>query len=821
MKINSKWIAAGCFIAGLLPQTILAATPSETLAAPGLSQPVEIIKDHWGVSHIYAKNENDLFFAQGFNAARDRLFQMEMHRRRATGTMAEILGPSEIQRDIGARQFMYRGDLDKEMEVYHPHGRAILESFVKGINAYIDLTEKNPALLPPEFKMLGIKPGKWTPTDPLARLNSVGLGQANAELQTALAVKAVGAEKVKDLLYFQPANPDLTMDPAIDASLLNKSILDTYNAWLSSVKIKPEQLQPPYRGNPKTSQNVSEQLTRLAALDEALLPNSGTGTNPRADTGSNTWLVSGKLTMGGYPIVVGDPHREQESASLRYWVHLVAPGWNVIGGGEAMLPGVSIGHNEYGAWELTSFGTTTEDIYVYDTNPANPDQYKYKDGWETMKTVTETLPVKGQAAQRLQLKFTRHGPVVSEDKAHHKAYAIRAAYLEPGAAPYVSSLRMDQARNWDEFVDAASYARLPAENYIWGDREGHVGYQAVGITPLRPNWSALSPVPGDGRYEWAGFLPIKELPHILDPEKGYYNTSNDYQMPTGSIATSWPNPQALHYLWADPFRAQSVAEVLGSGRRFTVADMIELHNNDLSIPARSMVPLLRDVTITNPASQKAADRLLHWNFVLDKDSVEAGIYEMFQRHLIVNVRAAVVPSAARDVINVPMVRIVALVTAPDGSFGADSVAGRNAVLVKSLDQAVADLTKRFGPDMAKWNLGAYHYAKIMHPMGEALTPELEAKFNVGSSPRGGDAYTVSATGGNDNQTGGGSFKNIFDTENWDNSVGQNNPGQSGNPDDPHYKDLYALWSKGKYFPVFYSRSKIESVAEKTFNLMPQ
>ena len=822
MLNRKKLLAAGAVLAALLPFSARAALPpAEKLLAPGLTAPVEIIKDRWGISHIYAKNENDLFFAQGYNAARDRLFELEIFRRRSEGTMAEILGPKELPRDIGARQFKFRGDMDKELAMYHPHGRAIIESFIKGINAYIDQTEKNPALLSPEFQMLGIKPGKWTLASILGRLNSVGLGHANEELQIALAVHAVGADKVKDLEYFQPSNPDLTIDPAIDVSLMNRSILSTYNAWLSSVKITPDEVLPAYRGNQKTSRQISGHLTKLAQLDDAATPDTGTGTNNRADMGSNNWLVGGKLTMSGFPIVVGDPHRDQESPSLRYWVHLNAPGWNVIGGGEPMLPGVSIGHNDYGAWELTSFGTASEDIYVYDTNPANPNQYKYKDGWEAMKVISEDIPVKGRAAEHVDLKFTRHGPVVFEDKAHHKAYAIRTTYLEPGSAPYMSSLRMDQAKSWSEFVEACSYAQLPAENYIWGDRQGHVGYQAVGAAPLRPNWSGLVPVPGDGRYEWAGLLPIKQLPHIEDPEKGFYNTSNDYQVPTGNFATSWPDPKALHYTWADPFRAQSVAEVLSSGRRFTVADMIQLQNNDLSIPARSLVPLLRDVRFGNPASQAAAARLLHWNFVLDKDSVEAGIYEMFQRHLIENVRATVVPAAAKGDINVPMIRIVALVTAPDGSFGPDSVSGRNAVLVKSLDEAVADLSKRFGPDMNKWNLGAYHYAKIMHPMGGAVTPELEAKFDVGSMPRGGDAYTITATGGGDNQLGGGSFKNIFDTENWDNSVGLSNPGQSGDVRDPHYRDLYPLWADGKYFPVFYSRAKIESVAEKDFLLTPQ
>jgi penicillin amidase len=286
------------------------------------------------------------------------------------------------------------------------------------------------------------------------------------------------------------------------------------------------------------------------------------------------------------------------------------------------------------------------------------------------------------------------------------------------------------------------------------------------------------------------------------------------------METSWPNPDALHYSWTDSFRAQVENEALASGKKFSVADMMQLQNSNYSIPARRMVPLLRDIPISNPASNAAAQRLLHWDFVLDKDSVEAGIYEMFQRHLIENMRATMVPAAARGSIQVPMTRVVDLVTAPDGSFGSDPLAGRDAVLVKSLDQAVEDLTKRFGADMSKWNLGAYHYARILHPMGSAVTTELEDKFDVGRIPRGGDAYTVTATGGGDNQTAGGSFKNVFDTENWDNSVGMDNPGQSGDPNDPHYRDLYPLWATGRYFPVFFSRAKIESVAESDFMLTP-
>ena len=798
--------AAVAILLAMLPVAAMAQTPSEKLALPGLTQPVEIIKDRWGISHIYARNENDLFFAQGYNAARDRLFQLELWRRQATGTVAEILGPRELKRDIGNRLFQYRGDMKQELGWYHPHSTAIVDAFVGGVNAYIAETERNPALLTPEFKMLGIKPGRWTPAVVISRFNGL-LANLDEEMNTALAVRTLGADKVKSLASYQPPNPDLRIDPAIDASLLSKNVLELYDVWRVPLKFAAADLLPEYR---KTASAAPPRQLASAT------PSQREMADRRADMGSNNWVVGGRLTESGMPMVVGDPHRVQQSPSLRYWVHLNAPGWNVIGAGEPSIPGVSYGHNDFGGWGYTIYGADTEDLYVYDINPADPLQYKYGSGWETMKVVHDTIAVKGRAAEKVDLKFTRHGPVIFEDKAHHKAYAVRAAWLQPGGAPYLASLRIDQAQTWDQFRDAISFARIPAMNFIWGDRTGNIGYNAGVIAPRRMNFSGLVPVPGDGRYEWDGFLPIKDLPHVLNPDKGFYNTSNDYQVPPG-----YDHMEAIHHVWTDPYRGRAVAEVLGASRKFSVADMTVLQNNDLSLPARSIVPLLRDIAIGDPVSQKAATRLLHWNFVLDKDSIEAGIYEMFQRHLMTNVTTTVVPAAARDFITPPMTRIIAALSAPDGSFGSDPIAGRNTVLVKSLDQAVAELTKRLGPDMEKWKLGAYHYARIIHPMGAALRPELEAKFDVGNLPRGGDAYTITATGATDNQPSGASFKIVSDTYDWDNSVGLNNPGQSGDVNDPHYRDLYELWARGKYFPIFFSRPKVESVAEKKITLTPR
>ena len=782
----------------------------ETLNLAGLKESVKILKDRWGISHIYAKNESDLFFAQGYNVAQDRLFQLELWRRQATGTVAEILGKKELRRDIGNRLFMFRGDLTQELNWYHPHGASIIQSFVNGINAYIAETEQNPALLTPEFKMLGIKPGKWTPAVVISRFNGL-FRNIDEELNMALAIRAIGVERTKELNYFQPDNPNLDLDPAIDAALLSPNILELYSAFRSPLRFTADELAAEYRNRSAQTERIVAQLSEFAEHPPAV-----DLSQRREDIGSNNWVVSGKLTATGYPLMANDPHRVQEAPSLRYWVHLVAPGWNVLGGGEPSLPGVSIGHNDHGAWGLTIFGTDTEDLYVYDTNPDNPSQYRYQNGWESMSVVKESIPVKGERPASVELKYTRHGPVVFEDKAHHKAYAIRAAWLEIGGAPYLASLRMDQARTWEEFVDACSYSRSPAENMVWADKERNIGYQAVGIAPQRPNWSGLLPVPGDGRYEWDGFIPIKALPNVENPAKGFFNTSNNYLIPP-----DWPYKDALHYTWADPYRADSVEQCLRSGRMFTVADMIQIQNSVFSIPARELVPLLREITSPNPDTEQARQRLSSWDFNLDKDSAAAGIYEMWQRKIQENIRATFVPKEVQNFVGVPpLSRIIHWMQVPDGRLGSDPIAGRDSFLLKSLDEAVAELARRQGPDIAKWKLGAYHHALIHHAMTEGLKPEERSKFDVGDLPRGGDAYTVDATGGTDNQLAGGSFKIIVDTEDWNNSVGLNNPGQSGDVNDPHYRDLYQLWARGRYFPIFYSRSKIESVVEKTFDLQP-
>lgn len=326
-------------------------------------------------------------------------------------------------------------------------------------------------------------------------------------------------------------------------------------------------------------------------------------------------------------------------------------------------------------------------------------------------------------------------------------------------------------------------------------------------------------MPGDGRYEWDGFLPIQALPHVENPERGYWATANNFMVPDG-----YPYPEALHWEWGDEMRGLRVNELLASGHRFTLMDMMQFQHDELSIPARNIVPLLRHLRLSDTRSQTALQKLFDWDFVLDKESVPAAIYVSFERRLLENVAARLIPDqAARKLVGrLNKKRVIDWLVAPDGRFGDQPLAGRDEILKTSLDQAVADLTERLGADMSRWQYGqlAFKHVLIHHQLSAAVSPEIREKLDVGPAPRGGYDSTLNATGAGDNQTSGATFRVLMDTSNWDNSVATNSPGQSGNPDNPHYRDLFALWAAHQYFPIFFSREKIESVAESDVVLSP-
>ncbi len=774
------------------------------LQVDGLQEPVEIIKDRWGISHIYARNQDDLFFAQGFNVASDRLFQLELWRRQATGTAAEILGEKALRRDTGARLLRFRGDLKEELNFYHPQGKEIVSAFVRGINAYIDLTREQPELLPVEFRLLGTTPRHWTPGIVVSRHNGL-FRNATTEIRLAQGIRAVGSEKLKEWLDLHPGDPGLRPAEGLDLECITDEVVALYEETRSPIRFSKEDIVD-------ATARASTASSSFPRSPWPFLFDSVASTS----YGSNNWAVSGRLTESAFPLLANDPHRALQIPSLRYWVHLSAPGWNVIGGGEPALPGVSIGHNDFGAWGLTIFSADQEDLYFYETEPENSARYRYSDGWEEMRIEREKIPIKNAAPFQAELKFTRHGPVIYEDVEHHLAVALRASWLEVGCAPYLSSLRMDQAKNWKEFQAASFNNRTPSENMVWADRKGNIGWQATGLVPVRPNWPGLLPVPGDGRFEWEGFLPAEELPSLLNPETGFIATANQDNLPDDY-------PHQLGFQWADAFRFLRISEVLGSGRKLSLSDMMNLQQDVLSLPARWLVPLLKGFRTSSSLVQKALDMLKAWDCILTPESAAAAIYIAWEMAVLENLKTVLLPEAGRSVLRQPpLFKAIGWLEAPDWRFGSDPEAERDRLLMRSLEQAVEFLVKTFGPDPAQWRYGdpRFHHVRLRHPLSAALNEELQVKLDLGPLPRGGDGQTVNNTSDSDNQTSGATFRIIADLADWDRSLGTNSPGQSGDPKNPHYSDLFNPWAEGKYFPVYFSRTKIESAAEKTIRLEP-
>jgi penicillin G amidase len=765
-----------------------------------LKQPVEVLKDKWGVSHIYAQNEHDLFVAQGYMAASDRLFQLEMWRRQATGTIAELLGEREVKRDIGTRLFKFRGNLNAELSHYHPRSKQIIEAFVEGINAYISEARQKPEDLPFEFKILNTLPDFWTSEVVISRHQGL-LGNVEDEITNARLVKLLGADKVRELSWFHPKSlenePKLELDKILDNETLFKNILEYYQAFRTPLKF------------PKKDDKVG----LLDAFEDWYK-------DEKDNVGSNNWIVAGKLTESGYPMLANDPHRAQSTPSLRYWVHLNAPGWNVIGGGEPTLPGVSIGHNDFGAWGLTIFETDNEDLYVYETNPKNVNQYKYKGVWENVKVILDTIQIKGQSPRYVELKYTRHGPVVFEDIKSNRLYAVRAGWQEVGCAPYLASLRMNQSKNWQEFREACTFSQIPGENMIWADKNGHIGWQAVGISPIRKNWSGLVPVPGDGRFEWAGYLPIHLLPNKFDPVEGFVATANNNLTPV-----NFPNRNAIGWTWAHPVRAHRIEEVLSSGRKHTLEEFAQLQNDNVSLTARTLVPLLKRIAVEEKY-QSFKSKLDNWNdFELNPESKIATIYVEWEKLLKKSVHVLMVPEKARKYLKtIPTKRLTDWLVSPPPNFGLNPLESRDSILLNCFKLAIDSVSIRLGKDENLWQYGQEKnkHIKLTHPLSEwVFDPVLKEKINLGPIPRGGYGETVNNTSNNLNQTHGASFKILVDTENWDRTLGINSPGQSGDPRSQHFGDLFNLWGTGGYFPVYFSKEKVEAVTEKRIIFTPK
>jgi len=790
------------------PPAASEAPATETFKVAGLEKPASVLVDRWGVPHIYANTLYDAFYVQGFMAARDRLWQIDLWRKRGLGEMARDFGPAYVEGDRMARAVLFRGDMYREWLAYGSDAKRVAEAFVAGVNAYVAQTESKPELLPPEFRLLNYKPARWRAED-IVRIRHHGLtlnamGEVNrAQVYCQVKPDAARTDWVQRELDppVQPKLPD-GLDPcALPAAELRRA----YELATAAPRF-PKEWWP------------SAQADGIA--HEALYATLDVNSDTARSLGSNNWVIAGSRTSTGRPILANDPHRAHGAPSLRYVSHLSAPGMSVIGAGEPFLPGISIGHNGIIGFGLTRFFMDQEDLYVYETNPAQAHEYKYRGRWEPMETVTEEIAVKGEPVPRkVSIDFTRHGPVLVADAKGNRAYALRAAWLDLGMAPYFGSMDYMRAQNWDQFRAAMNRWGAPGENQVYADRDGNIGWIPGGLTVIRPNWDGLTPVPGDGRYEWSGYRNMDELPWAYNPAAGFVVTANENNIPPNHPAAR----MGVGYEWSDTARARRLKSLVAGNPHSSVADSMAWQNDTTSLPALRAVALLASVRTDDPQARRALDLLRGWDGNERADSAQAALFEVwFSKYLRpAVVRAALSAEGARLAGYGDASRVLAVLEKPEPWMPPER---RNEVIVASLKSAMAEVERKLGPDPKAWQWGKLHTAVFSHPLDPILDGAARQRYDVNAGPIGGSAFTPMNTSyrNSDYQlTAGASFRMVLDVGNWDASRAINAPGQSGNPASPHYRDLAPLWARGEYFPLLYTRKAVEKESRERVELVPQ
>ncbi len=774
----------------------------ETIAIDGLADAVEIRVDRWGIAHIAARNDADLFFAQGFNAARDRLWQIDLWRKRGLGLLAADFGPGYLAQDFASRLFLYRGEMAAEWASYSDDARAICTAFAAGINAYIALCEREPERLPPEFAEMSTRPARWAPQD-VVRIRSHAMTRniASEVLRARLWARTDSRNNALRTVL----EPAITPAPAggLDPASIPLEVLTLYKLATGGVSFSHDRLA--------AGRDDAWRWTNVTDLGDVVAA--------AAFQGSNNWAVSPAKSATGRPIMASDPHRTHSVPSLRYLVHLSAPGLDIIGMGEPSAPGVSMGHNGHCAFSMTISYADQEDLYVYETQEGAPNLYRYGDGWEAMEEVEESFAIRGEPEERLTLKFTRHGPVIFEDPANRRAYAVRTVWSAPGTAAYLRSLHTMRVTDKEGYLASIARWFSPSGNHVYADTAGDILWSPAGAAPVRPNWDGLLPVPGDGRFEWRGFLDHALAPRSINPPQGYVASANAYNLPDGFA-------HVIGYEWVEDSRAKRIHGVLGSQTAHSLEDARHLQTDVLSRPALRLRAVL--ATVADDAASRAAFALLRdWDGRLAADSPAAALFELWwTKHLKPGLFARLMPDPALRAFLAPgdVAGILRCLEAPDDRFGPDPIAARDTLLRETLAAAFADCAARLGADPAGWAWGHLHHAFFEHAL--SFRGETMARFapDIGPFPHGGSASTPMHTGyrpGDFRTIAGASVRIVVDVGNWDASTCINAPGQSGDPRSPHYRDLAPLWAEGAYVPMVYSRAAVAVATGHRIVLQPR
>jgi penicillin G amidase len=751
-----------------------------SLTLPGVSAQVEIIRDRWGIPHIYATDLSDLFFAQGFVHAQDRLFQMEMNRRMAQGRLSELFGSIALDTDRSARTFGFnrlgRADWANAGEDL----RNIILAYTAGVNAYLNHPGGK---MPVEFTLLNHHPEPWTPEDTTA-FTRVMIWQLShawyGEIIRAQITEAVGEAHAAELDIHYPMSNPITLPHGIEYNQLD----------LEDVLRKV--------GGPFLDQGK----------------------------GSNAWAVTGQKSTTGNPVLCNDMHLQLLLPSLWYEVHLVAGDFNVIGVSLPGVPMVLVGHNAHVAWGITLAFTDCEDLFIEELNPQNSSQYQFKGNWLEAEVIPEPIKIKGKPDAHIEKVFvTQHGPIISDVVGHpEQKLAVNSMALRPNTATQ-GWLLLDQAQNWEDFVAAMHLIEAPQLNVCYADIDGNIGYWVTGKVPVRAKGDGTLPSPGwTGEYEWVSEVPFETMPHAFNPAQGYVVTCNNRIIPNDY-------PYFLGNVWMNGYRARRIVDYLESKDQLSMDDHRAIHMDFTCLPGKQFLAHLEGLTSTDEDVQLALTRLRSWDGQLSASSTVGTIYEVVRYYLVRNLLEPGLGKAltlrymgegfhpllfpTHEFYGHDTVAVFNMLDNPD-SWWLGQAGGKHAVLTQSIKQAVGWLKTNLGDDPETWQWGKLHRVIFSHPM--ALQKPLDRVFNLGPFPIGGDTDTPCQTAffahdPYDNKAWAPSYRQIVDMGNLENSVAMFPPGQSGQLGSPHYGDLAKPWLNGEYHPMLWTRDQVESQAE--------
>ncbi len=812
-------IALAILVSGVLGYTVTRSFPttSGTLKVAGLQATVEVFRDQNGIPHIYASNTHDLFLAEGYIHAQDRFYQMDFWRHQTSGTLAELYGEGLVDTDKFLRTVGWQRIAEQEYAFADPELKVTLDAYAEGVNAYIN--SRSAADLSLEYSVLGLsglsnyKPAPWSPVAALAWAKAMAWdlrGNLDEEIDRALLNQAIGVEMTNEYMptTFPADHPVIVPNPALGDSALS---------------------------------GLRAQLRTLPSV---------LGEHSR-DLGSNNWVISGQRTTTGMPLLANDPHLSIQMPAIWYEIGLHCINQNdacpfdVTGFSFAGAPGVIIGHNDRIAWGFTNVGPDVQDLFIERINPANPNQYEVNGQWRDMTISTETIKVKGGGEETVTIRYTRHGPLITDvflpddftaygnlNPAYQYAYALRWTALEAGNT-WRAILNLDRARNFTDFRNALRDFVAPSQNIVYADVDGNIGYQMPGRIPIRANSrSGLLPALGwTDDSEWERYIPFDELPYSYNPPQGFIATANQ--------AVVGPDyPYMISMDWDPGYRARRIVDMINSEPRISPEYIMQMHGDNRNLGAQEILPYLYEVPITDLKLIRALDDLRDWDYAMDMDSREAAIYMGFFNALVADTFNDNLPEDFRSSGGAgAWLTLRGLLDKPNSAWW-DNITTpaeetRDDILKQAFAEGYATLEKRLGPDPAEWTWGVLHTSTFVNAtLGKSGVKPIEALFNRGPFPTAGGSGIVNATSWNlsrddDGKTGDPygvssipSMRMIVDLGNLDNSFNIYSTGQSGHAYARHYIDMADRWRTIQYAPMLWSRDSVEQNAEAHLTLVP-